>query len=128
MDSLNHRSKDEIMDAAEVAKKNKIEATADQIERKMEDDRNGVEMEKVSVDETEDDEEVKSGNEGAAVKHTKKVTVYFVSKGRGVSGFTQERAGVKGNSDSADVDPFLTKIESWEPPASLMPMDGESVG
>ena len=119
MDSLNHRSKDEIMDAAEVAKKNKIEATADQIER---------EMEKVSVDETEDDEEVKSGNEGAAVKHTKKVTVYFVSKGRGVSGFTQERAGVKGNSDSADVDPFLTKIESWEPPASLMPMDGESVG
>ena len=111
MDSLNHRSKDEIIDVAEVAKKNKIEATADQIERKM-----------------EDDEEVKPGNEVAEVKHTKKVTVHFVSKGRGVSGFTQERAGVKGTSDSADVNPFLTKIESCETPASLMPMDGEFVG
>ena len=42
-----------------------------------------------------------------------------------MSGFTQERAGVKDTSDSADVDPFLTKIESREPSASPMPMDGE---
>jgi hypothetical protein len=43
----------------------------------------------------------------------------------GLSGFTQERAGVKETSDLADVDPFLTKIESCEPSASLMPMHGE---
>jgi hypothetical protein len=43
----------------------------------------------------------------------------------GVSGFTQERARVKDTSDLADVDPFLTKIESCEPSASPMPMDGE---
>ena len=62
---------------------------------------------------------------GRNLKYVKKATVHFVSKGRGVSGFTQERAGVKDTSDSADVDPFLTKIESREPSASPMPMDGE---
>ena len=150
MDSLNHRSKDEVMDAAEVAKKNKIgvmvDHTADQIERMMGNDRNGVEVEKDSVDETVDDEEVKSDNEVAKVKPMKKVTVRFVSKGRGVSGIKKDPVRVKGTNDSMDTDPFLT-IESgadsarqscvrkmnepashWhgsEPSASPMPMDGE---
>ena len=126
------KGQDEVMSAAEVAKKNKIGETADhtvdQTEQKMKIDHNGVAGEKFTVDATIEDEEVKQGNDvvkGKNLKYAKKATVHFVSKGRGVSGFTQERAGVKDTSDSADVDPFLTKIESREPSASPMPMDGE---
>jgi hypothetical protein len=85
-------------------------------------------MLKSTAEETMEDEEVKLGNAVAQeknLKFTNKATVHFVSKGRGVLGFTQERARVKDTSDLADVDPFLTKIESCEPSASPMPMDGE---
>jgi hypothetical protein len=87
-----------------------------------------IATEKFIVDVTVEDEAVKQVNDvvkGKNLQYAKKATVHFVSKGRGVTGFTQERAGVKDTSDSADVDPFLTKIESCEPSASPMPMDGE---
>jgi ribosomal protein L3 len=106
---------DEIMSAAKVAKRNKILKTADhtvdQKEQKMENNRNGVEKGMFAVDETMEDEEVKLGNEvekEKSLKYAKKPSVHFVSKGRGVSGFTRERARVKGTSDSTNVYPFLT--------------------
>jgi hypothetical protein len=127
-----YKGQDEVMSTAEVAKKNKIgetaNQTANQTEHELEFNRNGVGMEKFIVDATMEDEEVKQVDDvvkGKNLKYAKKMTVHIVSKGRGVSGFTQERAGVKETSDLADVDPFLTKIESCEPSASPMPMDGE---
>jgi hypothetical protein len=110
--SLNGRSKDDTMDPAEVAKKDKIGEMADhltgQMEKKVEIDCSGVEKEKFKVDETMEDE---LGNEVVkekSLKYAKKASVHFVSKGRGLSESKEDRARVKGNSDSTDVDPILT--------------------
>jgi hypothetical protein len=152
-----YKDKDEIMNPAEVAKKNKIDWSADALAHQTETEKdklvcNDVEKEMCVVDETIETKEVKK-DDGVATQSqeknltfTKKATVHFVSKGRGVTGFTQERAGVKVTSDSANVDPFLTigiaagtaclscvstmnePASHWherEPSASPMPMDGE---
>jgi hypothetical protein len=110
-----NKDKDEIMDSAEVAKKNKIEETANhttsQMKKKMKIDRSRVEKGKLAVDETMEDEEVKLGNEvekEKRLKYAKKVSIHFVSKGRGVSENKEDRARVKGTSDSTNVYPFLT--------------------
>jgi hypothetical protein len=113
--SLTGRSKDDIMDPVEVAKKDKIGEMADhttgQTEKKVDVDRSGVEKGKSEVGATMEDEEVKLSHEVVkekGLKYAKKASVHFVSKGRGVSESKKDRARVKANSDSTDVDPFLT--------------------
>jgi hypothetical protein len=148
-----YKGQDEVMSAAEVAKKNKIGETADHMvdhtEQTIEHDRNGIETEKFIVDATMEYEEVTNGNDvvkGKNLKYMTKATVRFVSKGRGVSENKKNRARVKGTSDSTDTGPFLTigtaagtaclscvsttnePASHWherEPSALLVPMDGE---
>ena len=91
------------------------------MEQDLESNRNGVEMVKSTVEETMGDEEVKKGNEVAEdknLKFAKKVTVHFVSKGRGVTEIKKDRDRVKDTSDSSDTGPFLT-IESGDDSARL---------
>jgi hypothetical protein len=42
----------------------------------------------------------------------KKMSVHFVSKGRGVTDFQRDRVPVTDNVDSADVEPFLAKTDA----------------
>jgi hypothetical protein len=42
----------------------------------------------------------------------KKMSVHFVSKGRGVTDFKRDRVPVTDNVDSADVEPFLAKTDA----------------
>jgi hypothetical protein len=90
--SLIGRSKDDIMDPAEVAKKNKIEHSADALAHQMETEKdklvcNVVKREMRVVDETSGTKEVKQ-DDGVATQSQnlqKKVSAYFVSKGQGVT-------------------------------------------
>jgi hypothetical protein len=69
------------------------------------------ETEKFIVDVTMEQEEGKLGNEAVQekrLKYAKKASIHFVSKGRGVSENKEDRARVKGTSDSTNVYPFLT--------------------
>jgi hypothetical protein len=118
-----HKDKDEIMDPAEVAKKNKIgktaEQTADHMEEELEIINNGV-KEKRGVGEIMKDGIVQEGfkqndevvSEKNLNKEKKKMSVHFVSKGWGVTDFQRDRVPVTDNVDSADVEPFLTKTDA----------------
>jgi hypothetical protein len=114
-----YEDKDDIMDLAEVAKKNKIQrSAADTVHQSVtaaEIRTNEVEQETSGVDTgvkegfKRIDGVVSAKNLGYAKK---KMTVHFVSKGRGVTENKKDRARVKDISDSLEAGPFLAKTDA----------------
>jgi hypothetical protein len=118
INSLIGRSKDDIIDPAEVAKKNKIEWSADALAHQTETEKdklvcNDVKREMCVVDETIETKEVKQ-DDGVATQSQnlqKKVSAYCVSKGRGVTESKRDRDQIMDTVDSEDSVPFLNTAD-----------------
>jgi hypothetical protein len=118
INSLIGRSKDDIIDPAEVAKKNKIERSADALAHQMETEKNqlvcnDVKGEMCVVGATIETKEAKQ-DDGVATQSQnlkKKVSAYFVSKGQGVTESKRDQDQIMDTVDSEDSVPFLTTAD-----------------